>query len=161
MRAFGGQNGDSLPDGAPEPQYLLAGFDVDYVQGLGTTNQLTWSTTLSAQYSEDRLYGTQAFSVGGVSTVRGSRTSLASGSSGVVWRNELDYRVTEDLSEFIRAASFYGAIDYGRIFGQESLDVRSGHALGGVFGVKLRNTCLLYTSPSPRDRQKSRMPSSA
>ena len=25
----------------------------------------------------------------------------------------------------------------------------------------LRNGCLLYTSPSPRDRQKSRMPSSA
>ena len=25
----------------------------------------------------------------------------------------------------------------------------------------LINTCLLYTSPSPRDRQKSRMPSSA
>ena len=24
-----------------------------------------------------------------------------------------------------------------------------------------RNACLLYTSPSPRDRQKSRMPSSA
>ena len=33
-------------------------------------------------------------------------------------------------------------------------------------GTKIRrfrvdNTCLLYTSPSPRDRQKSRMPSSA
>ena len=26
---------------------------------------------------------------------------------------------------------------------------------------KLIYTCLLYTSPSPRDRQKSRMPSSA
>ena len=26
---------------------------------------------------------------------------------------------------------------------------------------KLIPTCLLYTSPSPRDRQKSRMPSSA
>ena len=25
----------------------------------------------------------------------------------------------------------------------------------------LTNSCLLYTSPSPRDRQKSRMPSSA
>ena len=25
----------------------------------------------------------------------------------------------------------------------------------------LRTNCLLYTSPSPRDRQKSRMPSSA
>src|SRR5665213_1452970 len=27
--------------------------------------------------------------------------------------------------------------------------------------VVVENTCLLYTSPSPRDRQKSRMPSSA
>ena len=27
--------------------------------------------------------------------------------------------------------------------------------------VKLDEVCLLYTSPSPRDRQKSRMPSSA
>ena len=27
--------------------------------------------------------------------------------------------------------------------------------------LSLRNLCLLYTSPSPRDRQKSRMPSSA
>ena len=29
------------------------------------------------------------------------------------------------------------------------------------FGASGRNGCLLYTSPSPRDRQKSRMPSSA
>ena len=27
--------------------------------------------------------------------------------------------------------------------------------------VAILSTCLLYTSPSPRDRQKSRMPSSA
>ena len=35
----------------------------------------------------------------------------------------------------------------------------------GQILIKLRaagmNPCLLYTSPSPRDRQKSRMPSSA
>ena len=31
--------------------------------------------------------------------------------------------------------------------------------LGG--DLSLLNACLLYTSPSPRDRQKSRMPSSA
>ena len=33
--------------------------------------------------------------------------------------------------------------------------------LDDVISVYLRKTCLLYTSPSPRDRQKSRMPSSA
>ena len=32
-------------------------------------------------------------------------------------------------------------------------------ALG--FGIGQASCCLLYTSPSPRDRQKSRMPSSA
>ena len=30
-----------------------------------------------------------------------------------------------------------------------------------IFRLFINNTCLLYTSPSPRDRQKSRMPSSA
>ena len=32
---------------------------------------------------------------------------------------------------------------------------------GGASITEESNTCLLYTSPSPRDRQKSRMPSSA
>ena len=32
---------------------------------------------------------------------------------------------------------------------------------GGWSDYKRMNPCLLYTSPSPRDRQKSRMPSSA
>ena len=30
-----------------------------------------------------------------------------------------------------------------------------------ALGLALGSRCLLYTSPSPRDRQKSRMPSSA
>ena len=40
-----------------------------------------------------------------------------------------------------------------------------GNVVEGQTGVELKypkfNFCLLYTSPSPRDRQKSRMPSSA
>ena len=34
-------------------------------------------------------------------------------------------------------------------------------AMIGFMAVIINYTCLLYTSPSPRDRQKSRMPSSA
>ena len=33
--------------------------------------------------------------------------------------------------------------------------------IDGSNAIDLCGTCLLYTSPSPRDRQKSRMPSSA
>ena len=46
------------------------------------------------------------------------------------------------------------------IFGM--LDVREGSILlGGVDITNLNTHCLLYTSPSPRDKRQSRMPSSA
>ena len=35
------------------------------------------------------------------------------------------------------------------------------HAHDGILGVAQDALCLLYTSPSPRDRTRSRMPSSA
>ena len=47
---------------------------------------------------------------------------------------------------------------------QSNLEVLEQRALfGGRYWLvsELINHCLLYTSPSPRDRQKSRMPSSA
>ena len=40
------------------------------------------------------------------------------------------------------------------------LDMQRGNCYVAVYNKTL-STCLLYTSPSPRDRQKSRMPSSA
>ena len=47
------------------------------------------------------------------------------------------------------------------LFSEKSLiDIRLNTALSKT-GSTGPNTCLLYTSPSPRDRQKSRMPSSA
>ena len=57
--------------------------------------------------------------------------------------------------------------------GPDVIDIRKLYANTGAFTYdpgftstascqsKLTYICLLYTSPSPRDRQKSRMPSSA
>ena len=42
----------------------------------------------------------------------------------------------------------------------EDRDLREA-LLRGISETGVPNICLLYTSPSPRDRQKSRMPSSA
>ena len=41
------------------------------------------------------------------------------------------------------------------------IDVSAKHVRGVRSGFVHAKACLLYTSPSPRDRQKSRMPSSA
>ena len=65
--------------------------------------------------------------------------------------------------------------DGTRAVGQVSLEIHDGEflvlvgpsgcgkstVLRMVAGLEDISDCLLYTSPSPRDRQKSRMPSSA
>ena len=50
------------------------------------------------------------------------------------------------------------------IDGSTSLPSENSSAFAGdtiQLSIEVSNSCLLYTSPSPRDRQKSRMPSSA
>ena len=69
---------------------------------------------------------------------------------------------------FIRLASLT-ALKVAEIF-SDSLNTKQSdedfcHAfelsVSEAFTNSVRYACLLYTSPSPRDRQKSRMPSSA
>ena len=43
----------------------------------------------------------------------------------------------------------------------EKIGIKKIESLNEKFDHNLHQACLLYTSPSPRDRQKSRMPSSA
>ena len=45
------------------------------------------------------------------------------------------------------------------VFNCHCIDCRK--KIGGIMTIILLRDCLLYTSPSPRDRTRSRMPSSA
>ena len=49
-----------------------------------------------------------------------------------------------------------GLVGIGTTIPNEALDVR-----GNIIVTGFTSTCLLYTSPSPRDVEESRMPSSA
>ena len=49
----------------------------------------------------------------------------------------------------------------GRAAGNEAPDCPKGLTATGVVTATSFSGCLLYTSPSPRDRTRSRMPSSA
>ena len=68
----------------------------------------------------------------------------------------------------IHAVNEYGAAwttqDADRIaalFTEDAVYVERAFDRNGTFVGREQIRCLLYTSPSPRDRQKSRMPSSA
>ena len=51
---------------------------------------------------------------------------------------------------------------YGEVTKPETINYRTLKAeIGGLFCERIFGPCLLYTSPSPRDRTRSRMPSSA
>ena len=69
-----------------------------------------------------------------------------------------------DIKSWIRSGKSFLGICLGLQLLFESSEEGSTNGLGIVKGqIKKipRLSCLLYTSPSPRDRQKSRMPSSA
>ena len=65
-----------------------------------------------------------------------------------------EFEAKERRSGLTREAEFYGSMDGASKY------VR-GDAIAGLIIMVVNVICLLYTSPSPRDRQKSRMPSSA
>ena len=67
----------------------------------------------------------------------------------------------EDTNVYDMKGNKIGAIDHlmiDKVSGRVTYAVMS---FGGFMGLGHSHYCLLYTSPSPRDRQKSRMPSSA
>ena len=58
-------------------------------------------------------------------------------------------------------AAYVGNCAAGLVTGQESIRGQVVLSSIGLGKFPIINICLLYTSPSPRDRTRSRMPSSA
>ena len=67
---------------------------------------------------------------------------------------------------YLNGDRYVGEFRFGKKHGQGTMHFKSGSVYTGEFKNGKQNghgtySCLLYTSPSPRDRQKWRMPSSA
>ena len=75
--------------------------------------------------------------------------------AGITAEEQVKVRVIVDES-----TAFYKALKADKSLSEEDLKAKSKEYSNDVRNPKLKD-CLLYTSPSPRDRQKSRMPSSA
>ena len=66
--------------------------------------------------------------------------------------------VKPSLSIFAHKTNIFGEVPLSSVLGDQQASL-FGH--NGFLKGSIKNTCLLYTSPSPRDGLLSRMPSSA
>jgi len=99
---------------------------------------------LVGQWSTDQLFSSEQISLGGFSSVRGSRSSLFFGDTGIYGRNELSLELTKpqpsDSDAFfdIGDLSAFAAFDIGHIVGRSEIN-QSDVTLGG-WTVGLRNS---------------------
>lgn len=78
----------------------------------------TYTATFDGQYSNDELYGTEAFYLGGEYSVRGFRNEGVQSDSGYALRNDLDFNVAQlaqSENEFLQGLTFGPFIDYGYV----------------------------------------------
>jgi len=133
---FGAEHSSNQPVGAPNAQYKRIVVVYDFEKPLTFWGQkVNWASTFKAQFSTDRLYGGQQFSIGGLSTVRGSRIALARGSSGILWRNELALPLNNQAHPIFGRFKAYWGVDVGSVTPQSDLQVVGGAALGHAIGL--------------------------
>ena len=131
------------------------------------TNGSVWATgrnnwgQIGDRGSTDNVDFTLVFPGDVIAIAAGANHSMVLKNDGSVWatgRNhygQLGDGSTTDRNEFSKAISDAKAIAAGE---NHSMVLKKD---GSVWATGRNYDCLLYTSPSPRDRQKSRMPSSA
>ena len=92
------------------------------------------------------------------------QTAATAGSSSQIFQGDMVIPLTNGLVD-VSAADGGGVAILGVMNGCEYIDLdgkpRFDNHYPGTASIRTKHTCLLYTSPSPRDGLLSRMPSSA
>ncbi|ENN86708.1 polypeptide-transport-associated domain protein ShlB-type [Rhizobium freirei PRF 81] len=104
--------------------------------------RLEINSVVTGQYSPDNMFGAEQISVGGYSSVRGTRETMLFGNNGFFVRNDLVWR-TQPFADNAALAKIFGefrpyvGLDYGRIASQARHRIEGGDMLGWTAGAKL------------------------
>jgi len=132
---------DALGSDGADPEYnaLTAGFNFSTpfnLMDIATWYRGDWAM----QYSNDTLFGSEKFAIGGLYSVRGFKEESLSSRTGLSWRNELSFPRSV-MSGFagIKSQIPFVAFDYGIVKGDPGLE--STKALSGIsLGIRFAGT---------------------
>jgi len=126
-----------LSGASPRAQFDKFQFNANLYKPIN--QYVSLSSSLSGQYARDPLYSSEQISIGGQYSVRGFSRSPSSGDSGAYIRNDLMFRLSENLgpkwmAEYLPYVQPYLGFDYGWV-DDNALGNQNG--LGG-FGYGVR-----------------------
>ncbi|SFL17999.1 Hemolysin activation/secretion protein [Pseudovibrio ascidiaceicola] len=114
-----------------DPEFRLIHARLDFEKPIPST-PLTYSATLSGQYSQDILPGSEQISIGGWSTVRGFHQDNMYGDVGAYWRNTIEWNAIEREDFRLKLS---GGVDAGLIKPSELRSWSQDYLVGAHFGA--------------------------
>ncbi len=125
-----------LPSTAPHAQFRKWKGGVSWMRPFQIGGQnFSFDTSLSGQISNDVLYGSEQFSIGGLYTVRGYRDTSIAGDRGFYWRNTFSMFNQVHASGVTVNIKPYIGYDYGLVWNHHT--VTGGRLLGMAAGVNV------------------------
>ncbi|MCB5205369.1 ShlB/FhaC/HecB family hemolysin secretion/activation protein [Neorhizobium sp. T786] len=117
-----------------DPQFQMVFARLDYQKPIAKTD-LVYSAQLSAQYGDDILPGSEQFSIGGWSNVRGFHDDNLYGDSGVFLHNTLEWTAHRSDELDIRLSA---GLDFGVLRPSALRDWDQHHLVGASIGANIK-----------------------
>jgi len=149
----------SAIDNSPEPLYQALLGDVSYQKSFKLFNRnRSLSSSITWQYSDDVLFGSEQFGVGSLYSVRGFNGEGASGRSGAYWRNDISWSYGVPKNWFgVHSISPTFGWDIGGIFNEptssENNEILQGVAAGLRIGGQHLSADITYAHAMSRPDQ--------
>jgi len=135
MPWFDAESDSGKSDDLPKAEFRKWSISSSYQRPV--TQKMWWLSSFYAQWSPDRLYGSERLTIGGESSVRGYKEQYLSGDVGGYLRNELNY--TLFTLPAIGEVSTTLALDGGWLQSDKQDRYSAGTLWGSSLGLGTRN----------------------
>ncbi|MBO0131600.1 MULTISPECIES: ShlB/FhaC/HecB family hemolysin secretion/activation protein [Agrobacterium tumefaciens complex] len=140
---LGAFDDSTAPAGSPKGQFETLSASLGYfrTQELGAATMI-FNTSVTGQWTDDLLFGSEQMSLGGYSTVRGAREAILYSGKAILMRNELSVLLPElndaEATRIIGRLEPYVALDLGHSAADPSGTALGGNIIGGAIGLRNR-----------------------